>query len=134
MTTEFSPVSIMNPIRNVYFTSNTLPIQATLVSPPKIVGDTTLSVGSVSGDLSNIIADYSIPVSARNNYNAEIIYAPSAEYRLLSMNSAQNINRIDLNAYWESKTGQAYPIYLPSGCSANVKVMFRAVSFNTNRY
>ena len=58
--TEFSPISMMNPIRNVYFTSNTLPIQPTLVSPPKIVGDNTLSVGSVSGDLSNIIADYSI--------------------------------------------------------------------------
>ena len=56
-----------NPIRNVYFTSNTLPIQPTLVSPPKIVGDTTLSVGSVSGDLSNIIADYSIPVTAQND-------------------------------------------------------------------
>jgi hypothetical protein len=130
--TEFSPISIMNPIRNVYFTSNTLPIQPTLVSPPKIIGDTTLSVGSVSGDLSNIIADYSIPVSSQNNYNGEIIYAPSAEYRLLSMNSAQNINRIDLNAYWESKTGQAYPIYLPSGCSANIKIMFRHIRFNLN--
>jgi hypothetical protein len=54
------------------------------------------------------------------------------EYRLLSMNSAQNINRIDLNAYWESKTGQAYPIYLPPGCSANIKIMFRAVNFNIN--
>ena len=62
--TEFSPISIMSPIRNVYVTSNTLPIQPTLVSPPKIIGDTTLSVGSVSGDLSNIIADYSIQVSA----------------------------------------------------------------------
>ena len=104
----------------------------TLVSPPKIIGDTTLSVGSVSGDLSNIIADYSIPISSQNNYNGEIIYAPSAEYRVLLMNSAQNINRIDLNAYWESKTGQAYPIYLPSGCSANIKIMFRHVRFNLN--
>jgi hypothetical protein len=86
----------------------------------------------VSGDLSNIIADYSIPVSSQNNYNGEIIYAPSAEYRLLSMNSAQNINRIDLNAYWESKTGQAYPIYLPPGCSANIKIMFRHIRFNLN--
>ena len=75
--TEFSPISIMNPIRNVYFTSNTLPIVPTLVSPPKIIGDTNLSVSSVSGDLSNIIADYSISVSAQNNYNGEIIYQPS---------------------------------------------------------
>ena len=122
----------MNPIRIVYFTSNTLPIQPTLVSPPKIIGDTTLSVGSVSGHSSGITADYSIPVSRQNNYDGEIIYAPSAEYRLLSMSSAQNINRIDLNAYWESKTGQAYPIYLPSGFSANGKLSFRHVNFYLN--
>jgi hypothetical protein len=68
-------------------------------------------VSSVSGDLSNIIADYSIPVSAQNNYNGEIIYAPSAEYRLLSMNSSTNLNRIDIQAFWEGKTGTSYPIY-----------------------
>ena len=128
--TEFSPISIMNPIRNVYFTTNTLPIVPTLVSPPKILGDTNISVSSVSGDLSNIIADYSIPVSAQNNYNGEIIYAPSAEYRLLSMNSSTNLNRIDIQAFWESKTGLSYPIYMPPGTCSNIKLLFRHVRFN----
>ena len=90
--TEFSPISILNPIRNDYFTTNTLPIVPTLVSPPKILGDTNISVSSVSGDSSNSLADCSIPVSAQNNYNGEIIYAPSAEYRLSSMNSSTNLN------------------------------------------
>ena len=128
--TEFSPISIMNPIRNIYFTTNTLPIVPTLVSPPKIVGDSNMSVSSVSGDLSNIIADYSIPVSAQNNYNGEIIYAPSAEYRLISMNSSTNLNRIDIQAFWESKTGLSYPLYLPAGSCANLKLLFRHVRFN----
>ena len=35
LTTEFSPISIMNPSRDVYFTTNTLPIVPTLVSPLK---------------------------------------------------------------------------------------------------
>jgi hypothetical protein len=89
----------MNPIRNVYFTSNTLPIQPTLVSPPKIIGDTTLSVGSVSGDLSNIISDYSLAVSSTNNYNGEIIYQPAGELRMIELNSAQNLNRVDIAAF-----------------------------------
>ena len=130
--TEFSPISIMNPIRNIYFTTNTLPIVPTLVSPPKIVGDTNMSVSSVSGDLSNIIADYSIPVSAQNNYNGEIIYQPSAEYRLISMNSSTNLNRVDVQAFWESKHGLSYPLYLPAGCCANLKLLFRHVRFNIN--
>ena len=128
--TESSPVSIMNPIRNIYFTSNTLPIVPTLVSPPKIVGDSNMAVSSVSGDLSNIIADYSIPVSAQNNYNGEIIYAPSAEYRLISMNSSTNLNRIDIQAFWESKTGLSYPIYMPPGTCSNIKLLFKHIRFN----
>ena len=128
--TEFSPVSIMNPIRNAYFTSNTLPIQPTLVSPPKVIGDTNISVSSVSGDLSNIISDYSLAVSATNNYNGEIIYQPAGELRMIEMNSAQNLNRVDLSAFWESKTGVAYPIYLPAGASSNLKLLFRHKKFN----
>ena len=58
------------------------------------------------------------------------MYAPNAEYRLHSMNSADTINRIDPNVYWESKTGQADPIYLPSGRSAYIKIMFRHVRFD----
>jgi hypothetical protein len=130
--TEFSPLPILNPIRNIFFTTTSLPIVPTLVSPPKIIGDTNLSTGSVSGDISNIIVDYSIPVSSQNSYNGEIIYAPQAEYRLLSMKETNNLNKIDLSCFWETKTGITYPIYLPSGCSSNIKLLFRAVNYNIN--
>ena len=121
--TKFSPISMMNPIRNNYLTTNSLPIVPTLVSPPKVIGDTNLSTGSVSDDISNIVVDYSIPVSAQNNYNGEIIYAPQAEYRLLSTKSSNNLNKIDLSCFRESKTGTSYPVYLPSGCSRNLKLI-----------
>ena len=130
--TEFSPICIMNPIRNIYFTTNTLPIVPTLVSPPKVIGDKNISVSSVSGDLSNIIADYSIPVTTQNNYNGEIIYSPGAEYRLLSMNSSTNLNRVDIQAFLEEKSGKSYQLPLPPGASANLKIMFRAVNYNIN--
>ena len=120
----------MNPIRNVYVTSKTLPIQATLVSPPRIVGDTTVSMGSVSGDLSNTISDYSLAVSSTHNYNGEIIYQPDGELRMIEMNSAPYLNRVDLAAFWESKVGQADLIYLPPGCCSNLKLLFRHKRFN----
>ena len=132
--TEFSPLPIMNPIRNICFTTASLPIVPTLVSPPKITGDTNLSTGSVSGDISNILVDYSIPVSAQNSYNGEIIHAPQAEYRLLSMKASNNLNNVDLSCFLESKTGLTYPVYLPSGCSSNIESLIRAASFNMNTY
>ena len=88
--TECSPLPILNPIRNIFFTTTSFPIVPILVSPPKVIGDTNLSTGSVSGDISNIIVDCSIPVSSQNSYNGEIIYAPQAEYRLLSMKKTNN--------------------------------------------
>ena len=80
-----------------------MPIQPTLVSPPKIIGDSTLSVGSVSGDLSNIFSDYSLAVSSTNNYNGEIIYQPAGELRMTELNSARYLNRHDLAAFCEGK-------------------------------
>jgi hypothetical protein len=120
----------MNPIRNIYFTSNSLPVQPTLASPPKILSDTNISVGSVSGDILNIISDYSIPVSSQNSYNGEIIYQPAGELRMMEMNAVQNLNKVDIQAFWEGKQGRSYPIYLPPGCCSNLKLLLRHKKFN----
>ena len=87
-------------------------------------------LSSVSGDLSNIISDYSLAVSATNNYNGEIKYQPAGELRMIELNSAQYLNRVDISAFWESKTGVAYPIYLPAGAGANLKLLFRQKMYN----
>jgi hypothetical protein len=128
--TEFSPLPLLNPIRNIYFTTNTLPIQPTLASPPKVIGDTNIATGSVSGDILNIITDYSLAVSASNNYNGEIIYQPAGELRLIELNSVPYLNRVDISAFWEDRRGQSYPIYLPSGANANLKLLFRHKKYN----
>ena len=134
VTTEFSPICLMNPIRNIYFTTNTLPVQPTLTQPPKVYSNTSLSSSSGLPDISNILTDFSIPVSATNNYNGELIYQPGAEYRLLNMNSSFNLNKIDLSAFWSDKFGNSYPIYLQPGCSANLKLMMRHKSFNMSSW
>ena len=97
LTTEFSPVCLWNPVRNIYFSTNTLPIIPTMTQPPKIYSD--ISLGSNSGlpDILNILTDFEIPVTAQNNYNGEIIYSPQAEYRFIDMNSSFNLNKIDLS-------------------------------------
>jgi len=128
--TEFSPLPILNPIRNIYFTTNTLPIQPTLASPPKIIGDTNIATGSVSGDILNIITDYSLAISASNNYNGEIIYQPAGELRLIEMNAVPYLNRVDISAFWEDRRGISYPLYLPSGAASNLKLLFRHKKYN----
>jgi hypothetical protein len=120
----------MNPIRNIYFTTSLLPIQPTLSQPPKVFNDTNLSASnSGAPDITNILTDFEISVTATNNYNGEIIYLPQTEYRLVDLNEGFNLNKIDINCFWKDKFNRAHQIYLPAGCCANLKLLFRHKRF-----
>lgn len=133
-TTEFSPVCLLNPIRNIFFTTNTLPILPTLTQPPKVLTDGIVSGNSGLPDILNVITDFEIPVTAVNNYNGELIYQPAAEYRLISMNTGFNLNKIDLACYWKDRYGATYQMKLVPGAAAALKLMFRHKAFNMERY
>ena len=130
VTTEFSPLSLMCPIRSVYFSTNLLPIEPLLSQPPKVYNDDNLAGGNAGAPgITNILTDFQITVTPTNNYNSEISYLPSGEYRWVDMKSGVNLNRIDLQAFWKDKLGNAYAIYLPVGMSANIKLLFRSKRF-----
>ena len=42
-TTEFSPLSLLCPIRSIYFSTNLLPIEPLLTQPPKVYNDSNLA-------------------------------------------------------------------------------------------
>jgi hypothetical protein len=125
-TTEFSPLPILCPIRSIYFATNLLPIEPLLSQPPKVLTDSTLlwANAGVPG-ITNILTDFQITVTPSNNYNGEISYLPSPEYRWVDLTQGMNLNKIDIQAFWKDKYGNAYEIYLPEGCSANIKLLFR---------
>ena len=120
----------MCPIRSIYFATNLLPIEPLLTSPPKVLTDSTLT-GSNSGDpgITNVLTDFQITVSPTNNYNGEISYLPSAEYRWVDLTQGMNLNKLDLSAFWKDQYGNSFAIYLPVDCSANIKLLFRSKKF-----
>ena len=130
LSTEFSPLCLLNPVKAISFTTNTLPIQPTLTQPPKVYKTVRSLANSGLPDITNIIADFQIPVNASNTYNGELIYQPAAEYRLLNMNASVNLNKIDLNCFWEDKYGGQHQIYLQPSCTASLKLLFRHKRFN----
>ena len=72
--------------------------------------------------ITNILTDFEISVTPTNNYNGEISYLPSGEYRWIDLTQGLNLNKLDLQAFWKDKQGNANPIYLPVGCSAKIKL------------
>ena len=135
ISTEFSPLSLMCPVRSIYFATNLLPIEPLLTTPPKVLTDSTLT-GANAGEpgITNILTDFQIAVTPQNNYNGEVSYIPSAEYRWIDLTQGVNLNKLDISAFWKDRNGNSYPIYLPVGCSANIKLLFRNRKYNLGSY
>ena len=116
----------MCPIRSIYFATNLLPIEPLLTQPPRVLTDSSLSGDNAGAPgITNIITYFQITVTPSNNYNCEISYLPYGEYRWVDLTQGLNLNKIDIQAFFKDKYGNSYPIYLPEGCSANIKLLLR---------
>jgi hypothetical protein len=123
---EGSTVALLNPIQSIVFTTALLPIIPSNVSTPKIYGtySALFNVGN-NANLSPVISDFVVPVDALNRYRPNIVYTPSAEYRLVGMYGSSPVSAIEVSAFWKDVFGQLHPILLNSGCSASLKILFR---------
>ena len=111
-----------------HFASSVRPIQATQTSLPNGVGNNNNNIITGSGKNSNLlsaITGYTIAVDGNTQYRPMIVYNPSTEYRLIDMNSAMSLHKIDIIVYWNDTFGNNHPFELHPGCSANVKLLFR---------
>jgi len=127
---EVSSIDAWNPVASIVFTSNTLPIVPSQTSPAKLYNSSSNGLSSSGvANITNIISDFEIPISASNQYRSEITYVPQGEYRLIDMYSNQDIFKLDLNVYWKNKLGDLIPLLLEPGCSASVKILFRSKRF-----
>ena len=129
---EMSSMAIWNPIASIVFCTGMLPIISTNTSVPITYGETSsnnLASNGNNSNLTNIVSDFEIAVSDTNQYRPVIVYNPSAEYRLMDMNSSMNLNKIDISVFWKTQYGDYIPLRLQPGCAAHIKIMFRHKTF-----
>jgi hypothetical protein len=129
---EISTVSVWNPVASIVFCSSLIPIIPTNTSPPVQFGDnsTNFRSGGANNNLTNILTDFEISITETNQYRPTITYSVSGEYRLIDMNSVQNLNKLDLLVFWKSQTGDLVPLRLQPGCAAHIKLLFRRRNFH----
>lgn len=129
---EGSTVALMNPVQSIVFTTSLLPVIPSNVSQPRIFGlNSPLANFGNNANVAPVITDFVVPVDALNRYRPNIVYTPSAEYRLFNLYGNSPISAIELSAYWKDQFGQLHPIYLNSGCGASIKLMFRRKDYNS---
>lgn len=118
---EYSSVSTWTPITSLVFTSQTLPVVSTNVSTPAIYINGSVFNQNGASNVSNIVSDF---VADSGNYRDSLEYLPSAQYRYLSLLGNKPINTIDFQVYYKDRLGSLSPVYLGSGCTATIKILF----------
>lgn len=126
---ETSTVSTLTPITAFVITSNTLPVEQNQVSTPVILSNNVNLIQSINNSATSpIIADF---VSDNGFYTPNIVFRPSAQYRLLTLYGNAPLSNIDLRLYYRLRDGSLNPFYLQSGGSVTCKLAFLKKKNNT---
>ena len=118
---EYSTVNSLSPIQAIVFTSNTLPIQPTNVSPPVVISNNQIVTTSNNSATANVITDI---VTNSGQYAPSVLYMPSAQYRMISLYGSSPLTNIDIQIYYRLRDGSLIPFHLSSGGSVSLKIGF----------
>jgi hypothetical protein len=121
-TQEYSTISNWSPVSSIVFTTGTLPIVPNQLSAPSVYFEGNLIQSSNNSNFGNILTDLATNEMV---YKPNLIYVPSAQYRLIHLTTSQPINNIDIQCFWKDKKGVLRPFILLSGASASIKILFQ---------
>ena len=119
---EYSTISNWTPVSSIVFTSNTLPIISNQLSSPLIYNEG--GIQSLNGNNSNFAQIITDLETNENCYKPNLIYSPTAQYRIVSMTGNSPLSNIDVSVFWKSRLGVLYPLLLMSGSSTTLKFLF----------
>jgi hypothetical protein len=118
---EYSTIVLWSPVKSMVFCSSTLPIIATQVSQPiEFVNGNVVGSNGNNSNQSPIITDF----VADELYKPQLVYEPSAQYRLISLTGNRPIYTVDISVYWKDAFGVLQPFRLSAGSGASIKILF----------
>jgi hypothetical protein len=119
---EYSTVALWTPVTSVVFTSNTLPVVPNNISAPLLfLNGAVYSTGGNNSNISQVITDF---VSDTGIYKPNIVYTPTAQYRLINLVGNQPLYNLDISVYYKDRVGNLVPFRLSSGSTATIKLLF----------
>ena len=126
---QWSTTPQLSPVSSVVFVSNTLPIVSNQLSAPLLYNEgNILSNYGNNSNFQQIITDL---VAGDGVYKPNLVYNPTAQYRLIDLRGNYPLSSIDISVFWKDRTGQLIPFLLGSGATATIKVLFTKKGTNT---
>jgi hypothetical protein len=128
---SYSSVPSMNPVKALVFLTSLLPVNPENVSQPESVGGARgFSSNGNNSNISTVLTDFEVDLINGQEYRPTVLYTPTAEYRLVDLNSNQPLSSIQITVNWRNVLGDLVPLYLGSNGNAQIKIMFRRKDFN----
>lgn len=131
MEQEYPTAPVWNAVESIVFTTGLIPVVPTNVAVPSVFNSEAnlINTGN-NANISNVISDFEVGLTSGWEYKPLVQYNPTSEYRMYDLQSNQPLSAIELRCFWKDRFGNLYPLKLASGCSANMKIMFRKKAFN----
>lgn len=113
-TQEYSSLVYWASIRRLIFTTGGIPVNPEQI--PSVVG---------SGNASqNILTDFIIDTNVIGSSRSIAVYNPSAQYRLIDLNSDTALQKLSITIFWQDVAGNIFPLTIPLFQQASLKMLF----------
>jgi uncharacterized protein YrzB (UPF0473 family) len=112
---ELSSLQLWYDIRKIVITTNSIPIQKEYISSIDENGNQVFLP---------ILTDFTPGLNNIDESLTNYIYFPSGPYRLIDINSDQDIRKIDIQVYWEDKYRNLRLLRIPPGQGLSIQLLF----------
>lgn len=125
---EYSSASLFSPISSIVFTTSMIPVLPSNSTAP-LVFNSNIGLLNSGNNITSMITDFESQDNNGYGYCGNLSYIPSGEYRCISLNqgSSHKLSNIDILVWWKDAYAQLHPIYLYSGMTCNIKILFRKI-------
>ncbi len=120
---EFRSLDEWSTIRSIVFTSD-LPIVKEYV--PTRVGQSQNN--NVNSSSKPILTDFLLGKDSVEPSRHTLVYIPTAEYRMISMQGTNSISSISLKGYFNTYDGISRDVYIASKKTGTLKLLFRRIN------
>jgi hypothetical protein len=120
-TQELQSINLWSQIASLVITTQTIPIVRSQTFSPALFYNGTIEPSNNNSQTQSILLEYSVEDSI---YTRNIVYNPTAQYRIFELDGTNPLYNLDLKFYYRSTFGYMNPIYLNSGSSLSVKIGF----------
>lgn len=123
---EYPTAPLWNPVVSIVFNTTLLPVVPELTAAPAVFsGGSGFSSSGNNSNVTNVLTDLEVPLTAGWETKPTVNYSPTAEYRLSDLFGESPIYSINITVFWKDRFGALFPLTLASGGNANLKIMFR---------